>query len=88
MILMQHRKIFFLRSRLQLSTFTSQFVVEISQLSQKSIIGSDFPMLTDFGQCFDSGHVLPQHQVGQHASTGAGHAHKAVDEHFAWKLNA
>ena len=53
---------------LELSSFASEFVVEICQLPQEAIVGPHFAVTSDLGQGFHCSHVLSEHQVGQDAS--------------------
>ena len=75
------------RVLVELPSFTAELVVEIGQLTQESVVGSDLAVTSDLGQGLDGRHVLPHHQVRQHARARTGHAHEAVHQNLAWKWN-
>ena len=67
----------------ELPSLPSQLVVEVRDLPQESVVWPDVPVPADLRQRLHGRHVLPEHEVGENARAGAGHAHQAVDQNFA-----
>lgn len=71
------------RQGLELTSLSSQLVVQLSQLLEEPVVGSDLAMLPDSRQGVHGGHVLTNHEVGQHAGARPAHPHQAVDQNLA-----
>ena len=69
--------------RYQLASLSSQFVVQIRELFEKPVVGSDFPVSSHRGQGSHGRHVLTDHQISQNTGGRSAHSHQAVDQDFA-----
>lgn len=66
---------------------SAQFVVQIGQLLQESVVRPDVATHAHRPNGVHGAHLLDDHEVGDSARGRPRDAHHAVDEHFAWEVD-
>ena len=67
----------------QLTSLPPQFIVKLRQLSEEAIIRSHISVLPQLEQRLHRGHVVSEHEEGQHCSSTPRHSLLTVDQHLA-----
>jgi len=59
-----------------------QLVVQLGELAQEAVVGSDVPVLAAHPHGHGRGQADLHHEVGEGDGAGPRHAHQTVDEHL------